>query len=354
MPKRRRQARIPTPAWDHRPPGSLAGRLLGRSFQFYGAVVIAILLVVGLGVVGAGFLTDYIEDQRRPGSTALQVGDTKFRLDYFTSRLQMFVAESGGAGADAAQASTALPAVADVLVKEATVRAFADEMDVSVSEEELLEAIASRLAITAGDETFDIVYEQELARTGLSDEQYRELVEASVLEAKLKGKFLDDIPETAESARYRQILVSTDERAQELKGEIESGGDFAQLAAENSLDPATREDGGEAGWVPRGVLDAAMEQLIFTLEPDEITTIPMPEGVYVVQLLEKADDREVEEDYKEPLAERAFQDWVREKRGSLTVVNNMDITEGDIEKIQWAVSRVYTQEAAQTQAAPGG
>ena len=338
MPKKRRQAKIPTPAWE-RPHGAIGSRVLGRGFQFYGTVVISVLISLALAIVGYAFGADYLETQGRPGSTALQIDDTRYRLDHFTSRLKMYVDQNGGPGV--VDGVTALSQVPTLLIQEEIVRRFAGEFDIAASEEEILEGIALRLGIAADDGTFDVVFQQELTRSGLSELEFRDMIEASVLETKLVERFEAELSLSAESVRYRQILVSTEETAQEIRDKIEAGEDFSALAAENSLDVQTRDSGGEMGWVPRGVLDASTEELVFALEPNEITTIPLPQGVVVIEMQEKAEDREVEEAQRAPLASGALADWVQEKRDTLTIVNNMDVADGDAEKIQWAVERAY-------------
>ena len=340
MPKKRRQAKIPTPAWE-RPRGAIGSRVLGRGGQFYGAVVVGILVIVALGVVGYAFTSDYVEEQRRPSSTAIQVEDTRFRLDYFSSRLKMYVGQFGGQGSQAAQPAAALPAVSSILIQEEIVLRFAKEFDFTASDEEVKNAIATRIGAKADDPNFDVIFQQELARSQLSEDEYRRMAEASVLSDKLRGKFEKDLPKTAESAHFRQILVGDDAKAQEIRGQLDAGGDFAALAAENSLDGVTKDKGGDAGWVPKGVLDASLEELIFVLKPKEITTVPTAQGAYVIEMLEKDAAREVADDHKSNLSIRAFQDWVSEKKKTVTIVNNMDLGSGDAKKIEWAVTRAY-------------
>ncbi len=353
MPKRRRQAKIPTPAWD-RPRGTIGSRVLGRGFQFYGAVVIGMLIGVALAILGYAFLADYLETQGRPGSTALQVDDTRFRLDHFSNRLRMYVDQNGGPGV--VDGATALSQVPTLLIQEEIVRRFAGEFDITASEEEILQETAIRLGITADDDTFDIVFQQELARSGLTEPEFRDMVEASVLQTKLLVMFEAELSPSAESVRYRHILVSTDETAQEIRDQIEAGEDFAALAAENSLDVGTKDSGGEVGWVPRGVLDASTEELVFALKPNEITTIPLPQGVVVIEMQEKAEDREVEETQRAPLARSAFGSWVREKRESLDIV--ISVVPGadnyDQKKAEWAVDRAYTQQPVPVTGGQGG
>ena len=353
MPKKRRQAKIPTPAWE-RPRGAIGSRVLGRGFQFYGAVVISMLIGVALAILGYAFLVDYLETQGRPGSTAVQVDDTRYRLDHFTNRLKMYVDQNGGPGV--VDRITALSQVPAILIQEEVVRRFSGEFDITASEEEILQEIATRLGINADDETFDVVFQQELTRSGLSELEFRDMISALVLETKLLEMFEAEVSPSAESVRYRQILVSTDETAQELRGKIEAGEDFAALAAENSQDVGTRDSGGEVGWVPRGVLDASTEELVFALEPAEITTIPLPQGVLLIEMEEKAEDREVEESQRAPLASRALADWVQEKRATLDIV--ISVVPGadsyDQKKAEWAVNRAYTQESIPVTGGQGG
>ncbi|MDO8612011.1 MAG: peptidylprolyl isomerase [Dehalococcoidia bacterium] len=340
MPKKRRQAKIPTPAWE-RPRGAIGSRILGRGGQFYGAVAVGVLIAVALGVIGYAFLSDYVDKQRRPGSTAIQVEDTHFRLDYFSSRLKMYVGQFGGQGADAAQPASALPAVADTLIQEEIVLRFAGELKVTANEQEVTEGIASRIGVKTDDPNFTLSFQQEVVRSQLSEDEYRRMVEASVLADKLRTEFEKQVPTTADSAHFRQILVGSDAKAQETRDKLEAGEDFAAVAAENSLDTATKDTGGDVGWVPKGVLDASLEELIFALNPKELTTIPIAQGVFVVEMLEKDAAHAVEDAQKSSLAIRALQDWVEEKKKSVNIVNNMDLGGGDSNKIEWAVSRAY-------------
>lgn len=339
MAKRRRQAKIPTPAWE-RPRGAIGSRVMGRGLQFYGGLAVALLVLVALGIIAVAFGVDELEKRGRPGSTAVQVEDTRFRLDYFSRRLRIYVDQNGGQGA--VQPLVALPAVSDLLVREEIVRRFAGEFEISATEEEIQAEIATRLGIQPDDETFDTVFEQELLRSELSDLDYREMIEAAVLINKLQEKFRGDVPESAESVRYRQILVGEQATAEDLVQQIKDGGDFVALAAENSLDTGTKDNGGEVDWIPRGILDSQTEDTVFGLEVGDITAVSSASGVLVVEMLEKDDGHPVSEDLKPSLANDLLNDWVQEKEQALNIVNNMDLGGGDGDKINWAVQRAYS------------
>lgn len=340
MPKKRRRAKIPTPAWD-RPRGTLGRRLLGRGFQFYGAVLVGLLIAGGLGFVVYGFGDQELEKWRRPGSTAIQVEDTRYRLDYFANRLTMYVDQNGGPGV--VQPLSALPEVSDLIIREETVRRFAGELDVTATDDEIREEIASDVGLAPDDEIFDVAFRDRLALTGLSETDYRRMIEARILERKLQEEFISRVPKSAESVRYRQIVVSEPEKADELVTELEGGADFAALAAEDfNLDVENKEKGGNVGWVPRGVLAPSTEEIIFAMEPGQIRTERIPAGLAVIEMLKKDSDHPVEEDQKKPLAVGLLADWIEEKKQSLSIVNNVDVRgDYDEDKVEWAIDRAY-------------
>ena len=72
--------------------------------------------------------------------------------------------------------------------------------------------------------------------------------------------------------RVRQILVTDGEMAQRLKAEIDKGTDFAALASRYSAD-ASSKFGGDLGFVKRGDLMQAIEDVIFALEVGEVSSI---------------------------------------------------------------------------------
>lgn len=64
-------------------------------------------------------------------------------------------------------------------------------------------------------------------------------------------------------ASARHILVSTEDKANELKAAIEGGSDFAQVAKENSSCPSARM-GGELGTFGRGQMVPEFDQVVFS------------------------------------------------------------------------------------------
>jgi len=82
------------------------------------------------------------------------------------------------------------------------------------------------------------------------------------------------------------------QQAEAVLAQLRRGASFAALAQEHSADEATREKGGEIGWVRRGQTVPALEQVIFSVpsgSPPEL--VEASYGVHLVQVLEHQQER---------------------------------------------------------------
>jgi parvulin-like peptidyl-prolyl isomerase len=229
VPRKRRQPKIPTPSWESGS-GTLGGRIRGRNPRVYATAGIVALVVVALAIVGFAFLSDYWADQRRPGSTALQVDDTRYTVRQFGDRLRILVREVGGPTSQNADPQITIPAVADQLVEETILFRFASEMEASASDAEIRNEMATRLGTTIDASELDALIEAELSRSGLSDEQYRDMIEAAVLRDKVLDRLGSELPDSVESIHYRQIRVGDQASADDIVKRIEEGEDWSGMA----------------------------------------------------------------------------------------------------------------------------
>jgi foldase protein PrsA len=345
LPRRKRQAKIPTPAWE-RDHSAIGSRVLSRSPQFYAMAAIIGLVVVAVGIIGYAVISDEISDRNRPGSTAVAVGDREFSLEYFTDRVDSYVQQNGGNQQITIQnggANQAIAAVQQEIVEEQVLVSQAGELGLAATEDEILDEIAQRMGINKEDPTFSTSFQEELTRSGMTEEQFREVATAAVLRTKVVEKYTAEVPASAESVHYRQILVATQAEADDLRAQLEAGGDFAALAKQMSLDTQTKENGGDAGWVPRGVLDKSIEDHLFAQEINKVTTYPTESTIYVYQVIEKAPDRPVEEAQKTALAQTKYGTWFQEKSEALEI-ETFDAE--NVDNVTYVYKRVWPEEAA--------
>ena len=101
-----------------------------------------------------------------------------------------------------------------------------------------------------------------------------------------------------ERVRIRQVLLRTDDgrrtvdEARSLMGEIrarlDSGGDFASVASEHSEDPASRDQGGDLGFIARGEILPEVENAAFATTVGEVVgPIETSLGLHLVEVTDK-------------------------------------------------------------------
>jgi peptidyl-prolyl cis-trans isomerase C len=102
-----------------------------------------------------------------------------------------------------------------------------------------------------------------------------------------------------EQAHVSHILIRADagataeardqakQKAESLLQQIQSGGDFAALARENSDDPGSKASGGDLSWVSRGQTVPPFEAAAFALKPGEVSGLVETQfGYHIIQLAE--------------------------------------------------------------------
>ncbi len=155
-------------------------------------------------------------------------------------------------------------------------------------------------------ETVDLEYlELQLADVAatveVSEEELRAAYEAE------KERF-----ETVEERRARHILIAVEDEqedaaratAEAVVARLRAGEDFAAVAAEVSTDAGTKAQGGDLGWMGRGILVGPFEDALFGLEVGQLSEPVRSEfGFHVIRLDEvRAGDLRPFEAVREELA----------------------------------------------------
>jgi peptidyl-prolyl cis-trans isomerase C len=90
-------------------------------------------------------------------------------------------------------------------------------------------------------------------------------------------------------ASARHILVSTEEKCNELKAAIEGGADFAQVAKDNSSCPSSR-DGGELGTFGPGQMVKEFDEVVFSAPVNEVQgPVKTQFGYHLVEVTSRQD-----------------------------------------------------------------
>jgi parvulin-like peptidyl-prolyl isomerase len=317
LPKRRRVppvirpgSRKPTTRWDEERRGQLLVIALGA------AVVIAVAVIAVVG---------YYETKVRPKSeTVLQVGSRSFNLDYLERRLRYDIQQGNSIYQSSPSQATTL--LLNEIGQEELMRQGAPEKGVDLSDEAVDAEIRSRENVpdNADRNTFATAYRKAVRSSGLSTEGYRDVIATSVAQNALQPLFNEQAPKTADQVRFRVIVLATEDDAKTALQRLQNGEDFATVAKDLSQDTSSKDKGGEQDWTPRGVLDPALEQVLFSLEVGQISdVITGQNALFIVQVLERQDQRETTDSQRATLASQAFQEWLSELQDRLGVATSL-------------------------------
>lgn len=106
----------------------------------------------------------------------------------------------------------------------------------------------------------------------------------AAMQAAYDARFKDAAPQTEYNAAH--ILVDTQEKAAELKAQIDGGADFAELAKANSSDGAAA-NGGDLGWFGLGMMVKPFEDAVVAMKAGEVAgPIQTDFGWHLIQLKE--------------------------------------------------------------------
>ena len=110
--------------------------------------------------------------------------------------------------------------------------------------------------------------------------------------------YKDSLPVFPFEAKIRHILIKTEPSdnikketvslLKEIKNRILSGESFGELAQSFSMDPGSKKNGGDLGWVKRGSLLKNFEERIFTIKTNTISDpVETEVGYHILEVFER-------------------------------------------------------------------
>ena len=133
---------------------------------------------------------------------------------------------------------------------------------------------------------------------------------------------------TKEQVYLYNILVETEEVAQDILEKLKAGGDFIEIAKEKSTGPSAAQ-GGDLGYVSKGELIPEIENVVFALEIGNISDIIKSEyGFHILKVTDKKPEvlktfEEVKEEIVQTLLstkqKEAFDNLLEELKSQVTI-----------------------------------
>jgi foldase protein PrsA len=116
-------------------------------------------------------------------------------------------------------------------------------------------------------------------------------------------------PAEAEQVHAAHILVTTEETGTLVLEKLQEGADFADLAKEYSTDTGSKDQGGDLGWFPRGVMVREFEDAAFALNPGETSGLVATDyGYHIITVLGK-EVRAIDPELLDQVRSQNFNAW---------------------------------------------
>ncbi|MGH3109035.1 MAG: peptidylprolyl isomerase [Rubrobacter sp.] len=318
---------------------------MSKSFRYRMLYVLLLLGVAMLFVAGCNAAEPVanVDSQARKVVT-FEGGDvTQGELDEF--------AEQSGVPKDDPQYQATVQQIMPQLVSIEIAKAYAQEHNITVSDKEvdqelakLKEQVGDQARSSGQDVSNQEAYEQALKQNNITEEQLREDIRENLPvqevqervtgEAEPSDEEIQNYYEKNKEAQFttpeqrcvRHILFNKDqkEKAEDIKKQLENGGDFAKLAKENSQDPGSAAQGGDLGCLGKGETVPEFEQAAFGAERGEIVGPVQTEfGYHILQVTDVKSEQtrslqEVESQIRAQLASEkqseAFNKWIEEQK----------------------------------------
>lgn len=203
------------------------------------------------------------------GPVVATINDKEISVSEFTERIKEYPALAHGGE-----------------MSEETKKAFLDNLIVR----ELIFQEALHLGIDKDKETIDFI--EEMKKRVVVDKFFKKEVDqkTQVSEEEIK-KFFDENPDEGKSpdeVRASHILLKTREEADVVLKKVKQGAKFEDLAKKFSMDPGSKESGGDLGFFSQGMMVPEFDAVAFKLKVGEVSDIVQSRfGFHIIKVLEK-------------------------------------------------------------------
>ena len=119
----------------------------------------------------------------------------------------------------------------------------------------------------------DEIWMRTDARSYMAGKALQALVEAAVNDASLQAAYDAKYANAPAQKEYsaQHILVDSEEKAKDLKAQIDGGADFGELAKANSSDTGSAVNGGDLGWFGLGMMVKPFEDAVVAAAPGSVS-----------------------------------------------------------------------------------
>jgi len=289
----------------------------------WGTTLLVVLLTAFLIVFGYYWTTI-----KPRGRTVLQVDD--IRISYSDMKRRMAYEYYSQPNLQNTRSLQLVPLLAyENLLRELTLVSRArTEMGVDYTQEEFDAAMRREVGVSteASDEEFGQRFRTRLAESRLKEPEFRRIVEAGLLEQKVKEKILADAGESVPQAKVEAIVVNTREEAEAAITRINAGEEWGVVARELSKEPDVQDTGGAKDYQFQGGHPNAYDDFAFTAEIGQVSE-PLAETpdsdasrYWIVRVVDRR-EQPLREDQRDGYQNQEFRRIIQETQSRMTIID---------------------------------
>lgn len=295
-------------------PGTVRKPSRKRPIIVAASILLALILVIG----GGFYYQSYVAPFQRP---VLTVDNTVIRMGYFLKRTKI-----AGIDLSSMLQQLAYEQIVKLKAPDFIVEPTADDIDNAL----LYMASSANTTAIAGENStastsanitesqFKEWYRQQLNQTGLSDAEYKDLLRTNLLASAFQDYLAARLPTTGEQVHLNVIVTANVSDANNAQARIKAGESFADVARQVSLDTQSKENGGDIGWIPHGII--FYDQTVFGLSVGVVSD-PLASGpstpdtsTYLLFMVsEKAASRQIDDNNMQILRASALKNWLTQE-----------------------------------------
>jgi foldase protein PrsA len=268
------------------------------SFRKYAAIFV--LAALALATVGCSLFT---KKAATVNGSVIPMSDVTKQMDRITKQHKTAEQEK----AFKAQKTQIQKQILDLLIDEELYRQEADTMKITVTDAQVETEVNRTIKRFPSQKEFDTA----LKDAGMTMDDLRAFTKTRMITEKVNAKVVGTIKVTdaeakdyydknpaqfkdPEKIKVSHILLKTEAEAVAAINEINGGKDFADVAKELSTDPASKTNGGDLGYVQKGVMAAEFETAAFALAVGEMTQTPVKTqfGYHVIKVFDKTPEKQ--------------------------------------------------------------
>lgn len=166
---------------------------------------------------------------------------------------------------------------------------------------------------------------ENFKKFNMSEKEILQLFHDQLINQKVYEIITANTPTEEEQVWARHILVATEEEANAVLEALRDGEDWTKLAAEKSIDPGTKDQGGDLGWFGRNRMVPEFEEGAYNLNVGEISQpIQSSHGFHIIQLLGK-EVRPIDSGTLDQNKQKIFNEWLTAEKEKYTIEEYHDV-----------------------------